>query len=188
MRCLKLSAAFALLVAFVLGISCKNNSTGPSTDPGNLLANPSFESNDRPSYTAWHFNYPADTAVSDDIPTLGGSWSLKMTPDWNPAPWARAYLTGQSGRRVFLLTVWVKAINLSEPARIACGILQPDRTLRDETHVNISGAEWLQYSIQDTLDLVASDTVVVELSPGEDQSPPIEAQALFDLVKLQKLF
>jgi hypothetical protein len=169
-------------------MSCKNDSTGPSTDPGNLLSNPSFESGDHPSYTGWHFNYSSDTIVSDDIPPLGGSWSLKMIPDWNPEPWARAYLTGQTGRRVFLLTAWVKTTNLSTPAHIAFGILQPDRTLRDEASANVSGTDWSQYSVQDTLDLVASDTVVVELSPGEDQSPQIDAQALFDLVRLQKVF
>ena len=179
---------FVFLTFIAIGVSCKNDSTGPTTDPSNLLSNPSFESNDHPSYTSWHFNYPADTTVSDDIPALGGSWSLKMIPDWNPAPWARTYLTGLSGRRVFLLTVWVKTINLAEPARVACGILQPDRTLRDEKYVNVSGTEWSQYSILDTLDLVEADTVVVELSPGEDQTPQIDAQALFDLVRLQRVF
>jgi len=183
-RCALLLAVTALAI----GASCKNDSTGPATDPGNLISNPSFELNDKPSYAGWHFADAADTAVSDDVPTLGGSWSLRMYPDWLPVPYARAYVTGESGRRVYTLSVWVKTANLPEPARIACGILQPDRTLRDEVHVNISGTDWSQYTLQDTLDLVATDTLVVELSPGAAQVVPIDALALFDLVRLQRVF
>lgn len=184
----RLPAFLAVLGILSLIASCTNDSTGPTTDPGNLLSNPSFELNNHPSYTGWHFNITADSAVSDDIPTLGGSWSLKLIPDWNPEPWARTYLTGMTGRRIFLLSAWVKTINLSTPAHISFGILQLDRSLRDAATVNISGTEWSLYAVQDTLDLVTSDTVVVELSPGEDQAPQIDAQALFDLVKLQKVF
>jgi len=176
------------IIGLLIGASCKNDSTGPTTDAGNLISNPSFEVNGKPSYAGWHFADAADTAVSDDVPVLGGSWSLLMHPDWLPIPYARSYITGQSGRRVYMVSAWVKTANLPEPARIACGILQPDRTLRNEVHVNITGTDWSQYSLQDTLDLVATDTLVVELSPGAAQVVPIDAQALFDLIRLQRVF
>ncbi len=176
------------IVAVSAVLSCKNDSTGPSNDPGNLISNHSFEVNDSPSYTGWHFSDNADTSASDDVPVLGGSWSLRLRPEWSPAPYARAYITGESGRRVYGLSVWVKTTSLPEPAWIACGILEPDRSLRDQVKITITGTDWTQYSLQDTLDMVSTDTLVVELSPGAASTVPIDAEALFDLVRLQRVF
>ncbi|PWB72019.1 hypothetical protein C3F09_07135 [candidate division GN15 bacterium] len=184
----RVRAPLLALLTLAAGLSCKNDTTGPINDAGNLVTNSGFELNDKPSYVGWSFSNPADTAVSDDVPLAGGTWSLLMRPEFLPSPYARYYITGENGRRVYSLSVWVKTTNLTEPAHIACGILQPDRTLRNEVQVNILGTDWTQYSLEDTLDIITTDTLVVELSPGTAQAPPIDAQALFDIVRLTRLF
>ena len=111
--------AFLTLASLVFATNgCKNDSPGPSTDAANLIINSSFELSDKPSFVGWHFLDSADTAVSDDIPLLGGTWSLLMRPEWPIRPWARAYITGESGRRVYELSVWAKTIDMADPAGI----------------------------------------------------------------------
>ena len=180
----------AMIVALLVG-SCKNDVSGPGSDDSNLISNPSFEFNDMPSFEGWHLpdtvDPPATTNLqyfTDDAPLLGGLWSLKVVPDFAPREgFAQHYIVGPADSYVYRLSVWGKAVS-----GIASGTVQfrlfSSGTNELRQSVAVTANAWQLFTLEDTVRLYDTDTLVVRLSAGSDDGSV--GYLLFDEVRLER--
>lgn len=177
---------FGLIVAVM---SCKTTSTGPINDIGNLLPNGSFELNGKPTWGHWVLlDTPLDTTTlfAQDVPLLGGNWSLELQPHPPGANYARSFITGTNALGgVFQLTVWGKATNGWPNGSVALGKLSSGFVSILQSK-GTPAATWTEYTLEDTLDLVPQDSLFVQLSTGPDDQSILGA-VRFDLVKLERI-
>ncbi len=166
---------------------CTNDVSGPGSDDSNLISNPSFEFNDAPSFAGWHLNDtindPAEL-YSNDVPLLGGYWSMRREPDFPPDDgFAQYYVVGPVDRSVYRLTVWGKALNGWTGGNAQFRMFSGGTDeLRKSTP--ITADTWQYYTLEDTLRLYENDTLVVRLSAGSDDITT--GYLLFDVVKLEQ--
>lgn len=166
---------------------CSNDVSGPGNDDGNLISNPSFEINDVPSFSGWHLNdtiYDSLEMFTNDVPLLGGSWSLRCKPDFPPREgFAQYYVVGPVDRSVYRLTVWGKALNGWTGGNAQFRLFSGGTDeLRKSTPITANA--WQFYTLDDTLRLYDNDTLVVRLSAGSDDITT--GYLLFDVVKLEQ--
>lgn len=162
MNMLKLNAVAALALTTVLLSSCSRNPTEPSQTSGNLIPNPSFEINGKPSLEYWMVTAGLASVVQD-APPNDGAWSLQLVPGWLPQNGlAQTNVGGESG--VYRLTVWVKSVN-QWSGHLSLGVWSGDRWLNQKS-VIAQPSQWSVVSIIDTLSLAPQDSIGVVLSAG----------------------
>ncbi len=155
-------AALALITMLLSSCSHNPNSTEPSQTSGNLIPNPTFEINGKPSLEYWTVSTGLASIVQD-APPNDGAWSLQLVPGWLPQNGlAQTNVGGESG--VYRLTVWVKSVN-QWAGHIYLGVWSGGRWLNQKT-VTAQPSQWSIVSIIDTLSLAAQDSVGVVLSAG----------------------
>ena len=167
--------------AFILCVNVQSSYAQISTsDPVNLVPNPSFEVNGQPTLQFW----VADTfltAFVQDTPPGGGTWSLRISPGWIPQEgYARMYVTGLSGVWILQLTVWIKSLN-GWPGSASLGQWSKGGWVTNKK-MFCDSTSWTQISIVDTLSLHPIDTVAIDLSAGVTEVA--YGEDLFDLVRL----
>ncbi len=176
----------ALILLWQTG--CKNDISGPGSDQDNLITNPSFEPGDFPSFAGWNLNDTIFDSVqhfTNDVPILGGNWSLKLVPEFSPEEgFADWYVVGPQDEAVYRLTVWAKTLNGWDAGSVRFQLRSPGTTVeRQSTPVSVDS--WQYYALEDTVRLFEDDTLVVRLSAGGGN--PVAADAvLFDEVSLLK--
>lgn len=179
----------ALMFLFVVcAMACKNDVSGPNGGGSNLIQNPSFEAGDNPTFAYWNLNdtlFDTIQHFSEDVPLLGGNWSLGVIADGYPSEgFARYYITGESIRSVYHLTVWAKALSGWNQGSIALGTLSQGQWHVDK-QIAVTSGNWEMYTLEDTVRLFATDTFVVHLSAGSTEVIS-GGRVLFDEVKLEK--
>ena len=122
---------------------------------------------------------------SNDVPILGGNWSLKLVPEFSPEEgWADYYIIGPEDRYVYRLAVWAKTVGDWDGGSVQFLLRSPGTSeLRQYTPVNVES--WQYYSLEDTVRLYDDDTLVVRLSAGTG-NPDGNDAVLFDEVSLQR--
>ncbi len=172
---------------------CKNDVSGPGSGDSNLIANDSFEPGEYPSFACWNLNdttgNPPDIAVhfSNDVPLLGGDWSLKVTPDPSASRegFADFYVIGPVDKYVYRLAVWGKPLNGWDNGAIQFRLFSPgSNELRQSNPVNLDG--WQYYTLEDTVQLYENDTLVVRLGAGSWDGNTGDVGVLYDEVSLQR--
>ena len=178
--------SLVLLTILLAMSSCKDNSTSPKEPRPNLILNPSFEFDSVASLRFWSTDTFFGRLVRD-APPLGGLWSLELEPDrfGGFGGWARTYVTGQSDRGIYKLTVWMKSTSHTKGGWVSLGRWARNEFV-DSKLVYLDSLAWSQVSITDTFSLQASDTIAVELSAGSTELATW--QVLFDLVRLERLY
>lgn len=173
---LRYSIIFALCLIALL--SCKKDSTGPEDI---VIISDSFERYGAPSHQGWRVNSDL-TSASDDTPTDGGQWSLRLDPGQPPAIGnAVLEIEPSYGDGVYEFSAWVKT---SGEGFIRLGVLSLDQII-DSTTATASDSVWTKLIIVDTLSFASGDEIYLELSAGT--SEVANWYALFDLAKLVKL-
>lgn len=172
----------------LIAVGCKNDISGPGGDEANLITNPSFEPGDYPTYAGWNLNdsiFDSLQHFSNDVPILGGNWSLKLVPEFSPEEgWADYYVVGPADRYVYRLSVWAKTVGDWDGGSVQFLLRSPGASeLRQYTPVNVES--WQYYSLEDTVRLYDDDTLVVRLSAGTG-NPDGNDAVLFDEVSLER--
>ena len=168
-----------LLIVFASLYGCKKDSqipTGQSEDK-NLIVNSSFEMNGIPSYQGWQFwsNVRSSPAFSDDVPPLGGEWSIVLSVGDRTGANLQTKVAAPVGGNRYKLSVWAK----SKGDR---GIAQLISNKAIRKTIGIQDSVWGYYEVTDSLVTVQGDSLEVLLDAGTTYS---FAQSYFDLSRLE---
>jgi hypothetical protein len=159
----------------------------PVTLP-NLIVNSGFETSGQPSFASWEYIYPPSSpdTFSTDVPPSGGSFSLRLRPEWFPAEGAvETYITGLNTTAQFLLRFYAKGINLPQGNAYASVYIK-GTSLASTQAVAFSNVQWTQYSVTTpALQLTPGDTLAVRLSAGSTEVAGWEV--LYDTIELYEL-
>ena len=154
------------------------------------VVNGSFETDGQPSLSGWRFTCAG--AASEDAPSGGGTWSLKLAPGnvqgCSPGLAFQAVPAVRSGE-VWRLTVWAKrSAATATIASIYWKISSADGTATSLSADTTSARSWTQLTVVDTLSLVPGDSVMIVLDAGGTSGPEIlGAGANFDLVSVERV-
>jgi hypothetical protein len=180
----KRQARGATFILFVVA-ACLGNVAflGTDTHPKNLIPNSSFEIGTSPTLQGWIVDSTWVDFVKD-APTQGGQWSIKLEAGWAPQEgFAETYLSGESGRNIYRLTAWMKTLHQWN-GTISLGVRKSgQKALRKSASSNAS--QWTSISLQDTLTVGRSDSLIVRLSAGMTEVR--RGEVLFDLIQLERV-
>ncbi len=154
------------------------------------VENGSFEIDGQSSLSGWRFTCAG--AASEDAPSGGGTWSLKLAPGnvqgCSPGLALQAIPTVRSGE-VWRLTAWVKQSPVTfSPVSIYWQIVTAGgNSIRRAAEVT-TAQTWTQLTVVDTLSLAPGDSAMIVLDAGGTSGPAISgAGASFDLVSVERV-
>lgn len=182
----------ALVIVFLIFCTpgCKESGSGSiengEESSGNLLLNPSFESNGAPSMKYWTVEDTFLVDFSPDVPPGGGSYSLAITADWAPPVFVRTTVGAPTGTYRYRLSLWGKSENI--PGIVYLAIQKPDTLiwLLREVIIYPADSTWREYSMLDTITIKTSDKLVVNLGGGVSQLSG--GKTYYDLCSLEILY
>ena len=157
-----LAALMALLLASCSGNPASSNGTG------NLISNPYFTSNGRPSLAGWQINDTAWVKVVSNAPPGATGWSLwLLPPSGGPGPGgvATTYITGGSGNGVYTLTLWEKNFATWYWGTIVMDQMRNGGTVSTKL-LDMRDTTWTQFTLSDTLNMQQSDTLRITFYAG----------------------
>lgn len=174
----------ATMLVVLLLVSCNQTPSGPNQPlNSNLIQNPTFEVNGKPSLQTW----TADTMLAEivrDAPSGDGIWSLQLVPGWIPREgFAQTYVSGETGTGVYKLTLWMKSIN-NWRGGASFGVWSHN-TWVSRKMVTSDSSQWAMVSLLDTLSLTANDSIAVHLSAGATELA--SGEVLFDEISLERV-
>jgi len=172
MRVMKKRFAITFILSLIIVFnSCNSSLTGPAltSDQINLLKNPSFELNGKPTLEGWETTI-ASPGFSNDTPNKLSNWSVYIRT-FNPFSLSTIPLTElyqkvklQSGAYIYTFSCWVK-MDSAENGRADLIEYKSDNS-RKMKSVKISNAFWANYSVTDTISSNAIDSVQVNIFGG----------------------
>ncbi|MDP4198868.1 MAG: hypothetical protein Q8922_15315 [Bacteroidota bacterium] len=173
--------AFGFLLALIIIVGGCKSSTSPSGTTGNskpdttvILNHVLFAINGMPSLNGWtyHASVPEDTVDFDlSAPPGDGTWSLKLhTADFPPATnyVTRSFTNLSSG--VYSLTTLLHMKYILQEGTFPPGWMAIIKTnggvSSTKTQLTLDTDQWHSERLLDTLSLLPSDTVTLQLSAG----------------------
>ncbi len=154
------------------------------------VENGSFEIDGQSSLSGWRFTCAG--AASEDAPSGGGTWSLKLAPGnvqgCDPGLAFQTIPAVRSGE-VWRLTAWVKQSPVTfSPVSIYWQIVTARGDSIRLAAEMTTAQTWTQLTVVDTLSLVPGDSVMIVLDAGATSGPEIlGAGANFDLVSVERV-
>ncbi len=186
---MKYLAFFIGLALFLLIIiKCNTNKTPlSSTDTDdinspNLILNSSFEENGHQSLKYWYVDSTQIPYFDNDVPSGGGKWSIYLEASWyGPLPKSPSYLLPlSSGEHILDFSLWGKY-------KSVCGaafLIQKNKDKQNIVgQIRIEDKNWTKYSLRDTVQLDANDSLIVLLYGGG--SEVVTGETHFDLVEVK---
>jgi hypothetical protein len=159
-----IALVFTAGVALIMG-SCSKAPTAPDNGGANLISNPYFVSNGRPSLAGWAINDTGRVKVVSNAPPGATGWSLWLLPPSGGPPAggvATTYITGESGSGIYNFSClelnmarWYGGYVLINQSR--------DGNLISSRGINMEDSVWAMYTLSDTLNLLPSDTISITL-------------------------
>ncbi len=154
----------ALIVCINL-IQC-SSPTGP-LQTGNLLKDPSFESNGQPTLSGWTINDTSIVHFTNDAPPDGGKWSVAVNvvwigPNMLEVPYQKIKLI--SGTKIYTFSFWAKSSSAIKG--IGSILAFKADSLVSYKYVRVGDSTWTNYSIADTLSSDQADSLCVTVSGG----------------------
>ena len=154
------------------------------------VQNGSFEIDGQSSLSGWRFTCTG--AASEDAPSGGGTWSLKLAPGnvqgCDPGLAFQTIPVVRSGE-VWRVTAWVKQ-DAAAPsvASMYWKILSSDSTGSIPSWDTTSARSWTQLTVVDTLFLAPGDSAMIVLNAGVTSGPAVsESGSNFDLVSAERI-
>lgn len=171
-----------LTVATFAGCS-KSSPTSPSAS-GNLLSNPSFESNGSPSLQGWSHAY-MDTSIfafTSDVPPAGGKYSVAIDAVWGPPNTISQTVPVSPGDHQYKFSAWAKKIGFGGQLQL---YLERSGSLSLLKYIDVTDTTWTEYSLVDTLSVEGGDSLRVLISGGLSQLQA--GTTYFNLCELKQL-
>ncbi len=185
----KLIPGLIILFLAVAAPGCKESGSGSiengEESSGNLLLNPSFESNGTPSLEYWNVEDTSRVRFSPDVPPGGGSYSVAIAVDWAPPAFVRTAVAAPAGTHRYRLSWWGKSEQIAGAAYL--GIQRSDTLilfLREVIYP--ADSTWREYAMLDTITTKTSDKLVITLSGGVSQWSI--GKTYYDLCSLEILY
>lgn len=155
----------------------------------NLIKNASFEDGGSCSFQNWVIIKDAPLATfSADVPNGGGNCAVKLKLGYTfggTYVFLDQYITGISGTYIYKLKGWMKD-PLIGYGRLFIGKLSGGQFYNSTSRfITSTSANWLNYSVTDTITTQISDTIYVRLNPGADQI--FTGDVSFDNIELTKV-
>lgn len=179
------------VVCAAIFLSCEWPFGPDSVDHENLIPNPSFEQNGRPSLEGWHVA-GVDTALVNTAPGApipGNRYAASLLNGWGPLPSLQATIAVPAGLHRFHLSVWSKAESEGLSRSFASGSVRILTKVRDSLAlcgtISFSDSLWTGHTMLQTIDVGEGDTIIVSLSSGHTQWSG--GRTLFDLVYFCRL-
>ncbi len=178
-----------ILLLALAAPGCKESGSGSiengEESSGNLLLNPSFESNGAPSLEHWSVQDTSRVRFSPDVPPGGGSYSVAIAVDWAPPAFVRTAVAAPAGAHRYRLSWWGKSEQIAGAAYL--GIQKPDTLILFYPHGGLTiDSTWTEYSLLDTIATETGDKLVITLSGGISQWSG--GKTYYDLCSLEILY
>jgi hypothetical protein len=168
----------SICLTMTVCMSCNKEET---PDAGIQISNGSFESDGSFSTSDWTV---ANGSSSTDVPTGGGSFSLKLSPGTSPAEGYADYIISDlTGSQTFNLSCYMRAFD-SWPGSISLKKRTADNVTTILASEASSAGEWVEKNISATATFDSGDVLIVHLSSGSTEIPVDTKYVLFDLVTL----
>ncbi len=157
--------------------SCNDLFTNPQSGGNNLLKNPSFEMNGKPSLKYWSFRDTSNLHLvqfSNDMPTKDGTNSVILnTTQPYPLSWCSICqsIPLSNGKHVYKFSCWAKNEGISGNVYIFFKNKNIDEIKYDK-QIEIKDTIWTNYSILDTINAGKTDSAIVVLSGGSSELLP----------------
>ncbi len=165
MRTIKSHLALIILgVLQFIPIACTMNSSSPNKS-GNLVSNPDFESNGSPSLAGWKVNDTGWVQIVSNAPSGSKLLSLWLEPSFGPAAGGTAttYITGQSGNGVYNFSCWERNFANWYWGYVLIEQVRNGQVISSR-NLNTNDTLWTMFTLADTLDMQASDTLLISLN------------------------
>jgi len=172
-----LAASIALwLTALLPGLSgCSDNTIFGIWPPpdGNLVSNPSFESNISPTLEGWTPENPDTSLVNftNDVPPGGGLWSVSLRNVWTFPGKIRYAFPPPTADGRYRLAVWGRAVKTG--GMFAGGTMSlltssggVDSVRR---YIHFSDSTWTYGQLDETISAAGVDSVIIQLQGNIDQ-------------------
>ncbi len=171
---------FLLPFLFFLFSCAEENTTEPTEE--NLLVNTSFEKNGQASDDGW--TLPTGSDFSTNVPPNGGSYSLVLEASQPPGIYAFIKVPVKSQYTINKLSFWAFSTGVSSGifGKAILSLIRNGAELQSKS-IQIDAITWQNYSIQDTFNVAAGDSFLVQFSGGVNQL--FSAKGYFDLCQLQ---
>ena len=190
----------ALCAAIVVLSSCSKNSNPVSTTPMvpdslRFPTNSFFEMNGEPSLNGWsyHPDIPGDTAGFDHDAPPGGAWSLKLHKADSPHGTnnvTQGFTNLTSGLYELTSMVKTKYANFAVDTN-AQGWISITKRTNGSSYIALArtgnDTGWHVLSVFDSLSLVPSDSVIIELSSAATDTTTHGNPTWFDDVTFKKV-
>lgn len=173
------SSIWCYLLAIVVVTTSCNSSETPDT--GVTISNGSFESGGSFSTSGWTVsNGTSDT----DVPSGGGSFSLKLSPATAPGEGYADYIIEDlSGSQTFTLSCYLRSFD-AWPGSITLKKRTADNVTTILATEASSEAEWVEKIITASATFDSGDVLIVHLSAGSTEVPVATKYILFDRVTI----
>lgn len=159
-------------------ISC--NTTDTPDDA--LMSNGSFESGGSFSTSGWQ---TSGAASSSDVPTDGGSFSLRLNPQSVPGEGYALYrISDLSGAQVLTISGFIKSFG-SWPGVITVQKEDADNTVTILASANSVDPAWVEKTLEISSTFNTGDELIIKLSAGSTEIPIDTKYALFDLITVE---
>ncbi len=171
-----------LALGILGGIIACNVVVNPAGEVDNLIKNPSFEKDGKPTLAGWQGAKPE---ILKDAPKGGGAYCVSLEAEW-VAPLHKTFfypIAERPGRHVYLLTFYGKKHGIPGCAQLL--VEQPDSTLRPEGCVTVSDTVWTHYATRDTVTLKEGEKLFVNLTGGGTEVAGGKTE--FDLISLTRI-
>ena len=183
---------YTLTFALIFSMSCKESEDGlvtPDTD-ANLIMNGSFELNGVPTLKGWSPTSVDSSYVSfsNDTPTGGGSYSVKLKNGWTVKSTIWYSLLPPVGTHQYRFSVWAKAIRSNALADAGGEVILTARSsgaMSLNQSIHFTDTTWTADTLTYTLTTGSTDSLVITFRGNIDQSS--EGYVLFDLCRFEKL-
>jgi hypothetical protein len=154
-----------LFVFFLLFIICSCNEEEPTAPTEeNLLLSNSFEKNGQPSSEGW--TLPSGSEYSTNVPPNGGSYSLVLEATQPPEEYAFIKVPVKTEYTIDQLTFWAFSSGVSSNiyGRAILSVVRNGSMVKSRSIV-VDGIVWKNYSIRDTFNVAAGDSVYCRSFP-----------------------
>jgi hypothetical protein len=130
----------------------------------NLINNPSFEFNGKPSLAGWIIKDTTWTKVVKETPAGEGTWSLWLSPAFGPLQGgtARTYVTGQSGEGMYTFSFYEKNLQGFAWGGVTFSQVR-NGTIIFSTNITVDTLHWAIFTKTFKLNLMPSDTININL-------------------------
>ncbi len=177
----------ALMVIF---IGCSESGTAPSHEEQsrNLIANGSFENDDKPALDGWEFAESYSAVVVPLPAPGGGEYSLRVRGGTiGPAGRVSLPVCGARAGEIFQLTAWVRGLGGSN-AGGWIGLSAGRELMPGHKSVSFRDTSWVQVSLVDTIGQDSPDSLRVWLGGFRYSCvDPAKGDGLFDLITLERV-